>query len=437
LDDLPCTLRSSRSRMISQQAQSLSTLLTGSCFWLALRPRPPQQHQQHQQHLSSRYPNSQLPLSSNPPQTLQAFNAANPLPRSPSAQRAYPNASSSNQPPPQSRHPPSSGSPRSGNSMPGPSGGGGGGAERERVRGGRYARTAAPGSDFDRRLPVKPSSGTEGTADEGGSSGGDIRQPRQLFNPSSSDKPHSVSPRTREAVPSGSSGPPASSQQRRAERNPPSHPLSSQPPHGKHVSPPTSNPNILSLNPPALDHRQLFDPRLHDPVKFARSAPSVNSNSTGTNSTGTTHLHSTTGSHSTGLTSVPESSKDAAAGDKERERRKRREGSERRSKNGDRERGERDETKSRSSEGSESLKDQSRGKGGDTGVLGSLREQYRGIQALEANLIDIHRKMGRDETITLANGAKIGPGMGDEGWVELCGRHMKCAVFFFSPFPIS
>jgi protein SMG6 len=63
----------------------------------------------------------------------------------------------------------------------------------------------------------------------------------------------------------------------------------------------------------------------------------------------------------------------------------------------------------------------------DTGVLGSLREQYRGIQALEAHLVDLHRRMGRDETIVLGTGATLGPGMADGGWVELCSRHMKLA----------
>lgn len=113
--------------------------------------------------------------------------------------------------------------------------------------------------------------------------------------------------------------------------------------------------------------RQLFDPRLHDPLRFvsprgAATAPSVS----GTSSTATTApslLHSTTtsGSVSTGLSSIHEgatSGKDK--GDKERERRKRREGSERKSQRGDRE----DDTRSRSSEGSESLKDRARGKGG-------------------------------------------------------------------------
>lgn len=59
--------------------------------------------------------------------------------------------------------------------------------------------------------------------------------------------------------------------------------------------------------------------------------------------------------------------------------------------------------------------------------MGSLREQYRGIQALEAHLVDLHRRMSRDETIVLGTGATLGPGMSDAGWVELCSRHMKLA----------
>jgi protein SMG6 len=106
--------------------------------------------------------------------------------------------------------------------------------------------------------------------------------------------------------------------------------------------------------------RQLFDPRLHDPLRFVspRPAPSV----AGTSSTATTapsvvHSTFTLNSVSTGLSSIHEpSAKDK--GDKERERRKRREGSERKSQRGE------DDTRSRSSEGSESLKDRARGKGG-------------------------------------------------------------------------
>lgn len=124
-------------------------------------------------------------------------------------------------------------------------------------------------------------------------------------------------------------------------------------------------PPAYSVNSRGEAARQLFDPRLHDPMRFvsprgASSAPPPPASVAGTSSTGTTVTSTfgvnsiSGGSVSTGLSSIHESSK----GDKERERRKRREGSERKSQRGE------DDTRSRSSEGSESLKDRQRGKGG-------------------------------------------------------------------------
>lgn len=124
-------------------------------------------------------------------------------------------------------------------------------------------------------------------------------------------------------------------------------------------------PPAYSVNSRGDAARQLFDPRLHDPMRFvsprgASSAPPPPASVAGTSSTGTTVTSTfgvnsiSGGSVSTGLSSIHESSK----GDKERERRKRREGSERKSQRGE------DDTRSRSSEGSESLKDRQRGKGG-------------------------------------------------------------------------
>ncbi|KAL7413909.1 hypothetical protein BDY24DRAFT_388530 [Mrakia frigida] len=295
----------------------------------------------------------------------------------------------------------------------------------------RRYRAPAPGGEFDRSLPVVKSAASTSAATElavdpstaagpSSSSRPEAGKSRMLFNPGG-DKQSGppISSQNRTGGGGGSVGTRSISSAGRRERGSSS--------NGNHALP---NQTISSNNPvgsgshtivinPHPGDRQLFDPRLHDPVRFSlqsRSAPSVSSNSTGT--TGTTHLHSTSSaSQSTALSSIHE------PGDRERERRKRREGSERKSSRA----GDRDETKSRSSEGSESLKDRQRGKGGDTGVLGALRERYRGIQALEASLLDVHRRMGRDETFLLGSGASIGPGMGDDGWVELISRHMKLA----------
>lgn len=188
--------------------------------------------------------------------------------------------------------------------------------------------------------------------------------------------------------------------------------------------------------------RKLFDPSMDDPLKFQK-APSVSTGS-GSNTTFGGRTYASERSTGTGAggsvlrkgsslatsVSVGASSEKATAaaaapsagasaaggrslvgtsrlgsiladddqGDRERERRRRREGSERGSQQ---RRTARDgESRgSRSSEGSESLKDRERrGKGaaGDTGIMSRLRESYKGIQALEASLNEMHRKMRQD-----------------------------------------
>ncbi|CDZ96423.1 Nonsense-mediated mRNA decay protein [Phaffia rhodozyma] len=311
----------------------------------------------------------------------------------------------------------------------------------------RYPRAAVSGSDYDRSLPVKTLTSTATSTSIDGShpeslnmsQGTSVTLPSGLAASVTKHGTNSSSGRTlfdpmggranssREPGPTRSGASVGSSSRRshdRAAGSSGSTPIGG---YGNHALPnqtismsPSGSfaPGMTNVGSSSEQPRQLFDPRLHDPVRFAQrsrnGAPSVTSNSTGTS-----HPSVSSKTASTTLTSIHEPS-----GDRERERRKRREGSERKAKSRN---GDRDETKSRSSEGSESLKDRQRGKGGDTGVLGTLREQYKAIQALELNLQDIHRRMGRDEVVLLGSGVHLGAKMGDEGWVELISRHMKLA----------
>ncbi|KAK4685352.1 hypothetical protein P7C73_g4803, partial [Tremellales sp. Uapishka_1] len=155
--------------------------------------------------------------------------------------------------------------------------------------------------------------------------------------------------------------------------------------------------------------QRLFDPALHDPQQFVtRSAVPV--------------LRRPVRAERT-----PEEE-----ADRERERRKRREGSERGS-HGTKRKDESRSKGSRSSEGSESLKDRERGKASDGGVGNMLRDAYKPINALEATLTEMHRKMASDPAAGIsallekapdAYSREIRTNKDDTAaWLELIGRH--------------
>ncbi|WVR07097.1 hypothetical protein IAU60_004136 [Kwoniella sp. DSM 27419] len=143
--------------------------------------------------------------------------------------------------------------------------------------------------------------------------------------------------------------------------------------------------------PPTLG-KKLFDPSLHDPHHFDPRSSQPPSHGT----------HAPEGSESSSrmlLRRPPTIRTPEEEADRERERRRRREGSERgsvpsvstRRKDDQRSKG------SRSSDGSESLKDRERGKGNrDVGVKPILKKIHDEIKDLEQELIEIHRKMTHD-----------------------------------------
>lgn len=124
--------------------------------------------------------------------------------------------------------------------------------------------------------------------------------------------------------------------------------------------------------------RQLFDPTLHDPHHFQQAS---------------------TGPSRSLLRRVVGSERSAEEeADRLRERRRRREGSERGSAPSSRKKDSDGRSKdSRSSEGSESFKDRERGKGrGDTGVKAILKEIHDQIKSIEAELTELHRLLSLD-----------------------------------------
>jgi hypothetical protein len=249
---------------------------------------------------------------------------------------------------------------------------------------------------------------------------------------------------------------------------------------------------VMSTNPGSassatqqpLPARKLFDPHIHDPVKFAQ-APSQSTGGSTSRTGGSSALlgHSSYpgainarkgSSLATSVSleppSVREREKDEhrhrsgvsgnatggggpgrrypinedEEGDRERERRRRKDGSERGSQNQGRNKRDDDGKSrgSRSSEGSESLKDRERGRGNrlvggfpsaslkgrnyqltdgaihlpssDTGIMFRLREAYKVIQALEHKLTDMHRMMSVDPSAgvrVLINAGLLGQGL--------------------------
>ncbi|KAK8864458.1 hypothetical protein IAR55_001707 [Kwoniella newhampshirensis] len=176
--------------------------------------------------------------------------------------------------------------------------------------------------------------------------------------------------------------------------------------------------------------RKLFDPAVHDPLHFAPRSPVAPS----------AGESEAAPSSSRRLPRKPLGISGGAAeeGDRERERRKRREGSERGSVPSRKKDSDGKSKESRSSEGSESFKDHERGKGNkDAGVKPILKKIHDEIKELEQELIDKHRKMSQDpeagisilldrkvdsfsrEARSLADDAAV--------WVDLIAKHKRLA----------
>lgn len=122
--------------------------------------------------------------------------------------------------------------------------------------------------------------------------------------------------------------------------------------------------------------------------------------------------------------------------DRERERRRRREGSERGSSHPSRRHNNSDTRSrgSRSSEGSESLRDRERGRGeGDSGAKAYLKASYKEIGALEQSLGGMHRKMDSDPeagiSVLLDPSERNDPSRRNDinAWAELVSMHKKLA----------
>lgn len=119
--------------------------------------------------------------------------------------------------------------------------------------------------------------------------------------------------------------------------------------------------------------------------------------------------------------------------DRERERRRRREGSERGSSHPSRRHNSDTRSRgSRSSEGSESLRDRERGRGeGDSGAKAYLKASYKEIGALEQSLGGMHRKMDSDPeagiSVLLDPAERADPSRRNDinAWAELVSMHKK------------
>ncbi|WRT66431.1 uncharacterized protein IL334_003387 [Kwoniella shivajii] len=186
--------------------------------------------------------------------------------------------------------------------------------------------------------------------------------------------------------------------------------------------------------------KKLFDPTIHDPLHFQPRPPIT------TPIPESSELGSGSGSTSSrlllrrGVPGVVRTAEEEA--DRERERRKRREGSERGSLPSKRKDSDTRSKGSRSSEGSESLKDRERGRNnGDTGVKPILKKIHDEIKELESELIEVHRKMALDPEA----GIKVlldGKGLADSysrdrkdiiddsdtaAWIDLITKHKRLA----------
>ncbi|WWC70044.1 uncharacterized protein I206_103988 [Kwoniella pini CBS 10737] len=178
-------------------------------------------------------------------------------------------------------------------------------------------------------------------------------------------------------------------------------------------------------------HKKLFDPSIHNPMHFAPRPIMTTPESSEVASASSSRL----------LLRRPVRTPDEEA-DRERERRKRREGSERGSQlNAKRKESDTRSKGSRSSEGSESLKDRERGKNNsDTGVKPILKKIHDEIKELEAELVEIHRKMSNDPEAGVSalldgissNGySRTRQGIsGDResaAWIDLIDKHKRLA----------
>ncbi|WVN88376.1 uncharacterized protein L203_103582 [Cryptococcus depauperatus CBS 7841] len=187
--------------------------------------------------------------------------------------------------------------------------------------------------------------------------------------------------------------------------------------------------------------KQLFDPTLHDPRSFApRLSPASNPELSNVSPKMIFRRPAPSSGDGYGIGAGDSLSSDID-GDRERERRKRREGSERGSTlSGKKKDGDTKSKGSRSSEGSESLKDRERGKGRNgTGVKPILKKIHDDIKDLEQELVEIHRRMSQnpDASISVLSNGKVDAfsrtldSTSDNvaAWVKLIAKHKQLADF--------
>ncbi|WVQ99451.1 hypothetical protein IAU59_006586 [Kwoniella sp. CBS 9459] len=198
-------------------------------------------------------------------------------------------------------------------------------------------------------------------------------------------------------------------------------------------------------NEPPSNGKKLFDPSIHDPHHFSSPRPSIATPPPLPNGHGLLPDSSEAGSSSRSLlrrAAAPSRTPEEEA-DRERERRRRREGSERGSLPSKRKDSDQKSKGSRSSEGSESLKDRERGKGkNDTGVKPILKKIHDEIKDLEQELIEMHRIMAQDPEAGISvlidgssgssdvysrNRREVTEDVESAAWIDLIAKHKRLA----------